>query len=243
MVKDLLILGSNSPEMELLRTRLVRMGYRALPAKEPHQAQSVLRVAGTRIGAVIVPSELPAVNLRLALDAMRGMVPGGELAFIGAGHDPGLSGRNKLREAGVSFAAFDPIDPHTLRFQVNRALADAKVQTARRRRTLRAPVDWTVAIRGGAREKRGRLYTVSASGAYVAIDQPSMLRSSVTLDLSLPGERHLTVAGRVAMTNVPGNMQRKNLPFGMGVQFDQVTEAASVALLVYAEDRLKALAI
>ena len=29
----------------------------------------------------------------------------------------------------------------------------------------------------------------------------------------------------------------------MGVQFDQVTEAASVALLVYAEDRLKALAI
>jgi hypothetical protein len=35
VVKDLLILGSNSPEMELLRTRLVRMGYRALPAKEP----------------------------------------------------------------------------------------------------------------------------------------------------------------------------------------------------------------
>ena len=39
-------------------------------------------------------------------------------------------------------------------------------------------------------------------------------------------------------------MQRKNLPFGMGVcSSTQVTEAASVALLVYAEDRLKALAI
>ena len=46
-MKDLLVLGANSPDMELLRTRLDRLGYRALPAKEPQQAQTVLRVAGT----------------------------------------------------------------------------------------------------------------------------------------------------------------------------------------------------
>lgn len=243
MVKDLLVLGSSSPEMELLRTRLVRLGYRALPAKEPQHAQSVLRVAGNRIGAVIVPSELPAVNLRSALDAMRSVVPGGELAFLGAGRDPGVAERGRLREAGVSFAAFDPIDPHTLRFQVNRALVGAKVLRARRRNTVRAPVDWSVTIRGGAREKRGRLYSVSASGAFVAIDQPSVARSHVMLDLSLPGDRRVAVSGRVAMTNVPGNLQRKSLPLGMGVQFEQLSEAAAVALLVYAEDRLRALAI
>ena len=88
----------------------------------------MLRVAGTRIGAVIVPSELPAVNLRLALDAMRRLVPGGELTFLGAGRDPGLSGRERAARGRHPFAAFDPIDPHTLRFQVNRALAGAKVQ-------------------------------------------------------------------------------------------------------------------
>ena len=243
MVKDLLILGSNSPEMELLRTRLVRMGYRALPAKEPHQAQSVLRVAGTRIGAVIVPSELPAVNLRLALDAMRGMVPGGELAFIGAGRDPGLSGRNKLREAGISFAAFDPIDPHTLRFQVNRALAGDKQSWRRTRGTLRAPADWPAIARSGFRQKEGRVYSVSASGAFLALAQPWMVKAKVELSLAIPDGRPITAAGRVVMTNVPGNVMKRGLPFGMGVQFDHVSEAASIALLLYAEKRARTLTI
>jgi hypothetical protein len=34
-------------------------------------------------------------------------------------------------------------------------------------------------------------------------------------------------------------MMKRSLPFGMGVCFEQLSEAASVALLVYAEERLK----
>ena len=34
-----------------------------------------------------------------------------------------------------------------------------------------------------------------------------------------------------------------SLPFGMGIQFDQMSEATSVALLIYAESRFRALSL
>jgi PilZ domain-containing protein len=242
VVKDLLVLGANAPEMELLRARIARMGYRVVAAKTPDQAHGLMRVGGTRIGAVIVPAELPAVDLRTALDALRRLVPAHEVTWLGAGRDPGRAGRERMRGAGVQLDLFDPIDLHTLRFQVNRALAGPKGIDGRRR-TVRAPADWPVTIRAGARKKEGRLYSVSATGAFVAIDQPSVVRAEVTLELGLPGSVRLAASGRVAMTNVPGNLTRRSLPFGMGVQFEQLSEGASVALLVYAQDRFRSLAL
>lgn len=243
MLKDLLLLGANAPEMELLRTRLVRIGYRVVPAKTPDQAHAFLRVAGTKIGAVIVPSELPAVSLRTALQAMLRAVPTGHnLVFLGAGRDPGEEGRRHLRDAGVRLALFDPIDLHAVRFQVNRALSGDR-PVRHKRRTLRAPADWPVTIRAGLREKEGRIYAISASGAFIALPQPSMVRSKIDLTLLRPGTRPCHATGRVVMTNVPGNVMRRGLPFGMGVQFEQLSEAASVDLLIYAEDRFRSLSV
>lgn len=241
MQKDLVLLGANAPEMELLRARLGRIGHRVVPVKTAEQAHALLRVGGPRVGAVVVPADLPAVNLGAALGLMRRLAPGSEFVFVGAGSDPGPAGRRRLRDAGVQLAIFDPVDLHTLRFQVNRALAGSKPVRGRRR-TLRVPADWLVTIRSGAREKEGRVYSVSASGAYVALDQPWMVKSKVELRWALPGAS-LAAAGRVVMTSVPGNLMRRNLPLGMGIQFDEVSEATSVALLVYAEERSRALAL
>ncbi|RIL01451.1 MAG: hypothetical protein DCC71_17625 [Proteobacteria bacterium] len=242
MSKDLLLLGANAPEMDLLRARLVRIGYRVVPAKTPDQAHSFLRVAGARLGAVIVPSELPVVNLRGALDAMRRATPGNELVFLGAGRDPGDERRRALRDAGVQLALFDPIDLHTLRFQINRACA-GQPAARHRRRTLRAPADWPVVVRSGLREKEGRIYSISATGAFVALAQPWMVRSKVELRIQSPALPKGAATGRVIMTNVPGNVMRRGLPFGMGVQFDHLSDATSVAILMYAESRFRALAV
>jgi hypothetical protein len=242
LAKDLLLLGANAPDMELLRTRTARLGYRVVPAKTPDQAHALLRVGGTRIGAVIVPSELPVVDLRAALDALRRLVPAHELRWLAAGRDPGPAGRERLRLAGVPLALFDPVDTHTLRFQLNRALAGRRLSSARRR-TVRAPSDRPVAVRVAARRKEGRLYSVSASGAFVAIDQPTLPRSAVTLEFVLPDAGLLALPARVVMTNVPGNLARPSLPWGMGVQFEELDEAASVALLVYAQERFRTLAV
>lgn len=244
MQRDLLLLGANAPEMQLLRARLARMGYRVVPAKTPDQAQGFVRAAGARIGAVIVPSDLPAVSLRVALEGLRRLVPGPEqqMVFLGAGRDPGEPERARMREAGVSIPIFDPIDSHTLRFQVNRALGRPR-SVRLRRGTLRAPADWRVLVRSGGREKEGRIYALSPSGCFVALAQPWMLRSQVLLRIARPDAPPVAATGRVAMTNVPGNVMRPNLPFGMGVRFDHLSEADSVALLVWAEERQRALAI
>ncbi len=243
MGKDLLVLGANAPEMELLRARLARMGYRAVPAKTPDQARSFLRVAGARVGAVVVPSDLPVVNLRAALIALRSMVPDDDLVFLAGGRDPGAEGRRLLRDAGVMLAVFDPCDAHTLRFQVNRALSGDK-RSRGHRRTLRAPTDLPVLIRTATgRAKEGRIYSLSASGAFITVQQPSMTRSSVTLELVVPGGGRVKTSAHVVMTNVPGNVMRRSLPFGMGVQFDQLSEAVAVSFLVYAQERFRALSL
>lgn len=241
MNKDILLLGANAPDMELLRTRLIRIGYRVIPAKTPEQAHTFLRVAGTRIGAVIVPSEMPAMNLRAALDFMRRLSPA-PLTFLGAGREPGAEGRQRLRSAGIQIPIFDPLDLHTLRFQLNRALASGR-PLHRHRSTLRAPADWPVVVKSGVRQKEGRIYSISASGAYLSIAQPWMVKARVELRLAMPGAESVTASGRVVMTNVPGNVMKRNLPFGMGVHFDHVTEQSSVALLIYAEERSRALCL
>lgn len=240
--KDVLLLGANAPEMQVLGARLVRIGHRVVTAKTPEWAHALLRVGGSRVGAVVVPSDLPAVNLRAALEFMRRLAPESQLTFLGAGRDPGEAERRRLREAGVQLAIFDPIDLHTLRFQMNRALAGSKPVRGRRH-TLRAPADWPVAVRSAGREKQGRVYSISASGAYVALEQPWMVKSRVELRLAPPESPPLSASGRVVMTSVPGNVMRRSLPFGMGIQFEQLSEAASVSLLVYAQERFRALSI
>ena len=247
MPQDLLLLGANAPDMELLRTRLVRVGYRVVPAKTPEMAHTLIRVGGTRIGAVIVPSDLPVVSLRGALDSMRRMqTAGGDaLTFVAAGRDPGSEGRRRLRDAGVRIGIFDPVDLHTLRFQVNRALADGMpLPPARSKRgTLRAPADWTVVALSGGRGKEGRFYSISPSGAFVVLPQPWMIRSHVELRWTHSHTGTVSAACRVVMTNVPGNVMRRSLPLGMGLRFDHLPEAASVALLMYADQCHRQLAV
>ena len=243
MPKDLLLLGANAPEMELLRTRLLRIGHRVVPAKTPEAAHALLRVGGARVGAVILPADLPVVDLGAALGLMRKLVPSGALVFAGAGRDPGSEARSRLRKAGVSVALFDPIDLHTLRFQVNRALAADAFPARLRRGTQRAPVDWQVVARAGGRSKEGRFYSISPSGGFVVLPQPWMVRSDVELRGAFPDGTELRASGRVVMTNVPGNVMRASLPVGMGIRFDHLSEATSIALLLYANQRSEALAL
>jgi hypothetical protein len=46
------------------------------------------------------------------------------------------------------------------------------------------------------------------------------------------------LAAHVVMTNVPGNLQHKNLPVGMGVRFENPPVDAEARLHVFAQERL-----
>jgi len=233
--KDVLLLGASAPSLELLRERLVRLGYRAVPAKTPEQAHMLLRISRGAIGAAVLAPDLPVVDLRRTLRFLCDVATG-ELWFLAAGPKPERADLARLRSAGVTFALFEPLHQHTLRFQVNRALAGSSVVRGERR-SLRAPTNWEIPVFMEGRSKAVTVYTVSSAGAFLATPAPSPRGAQIAIELPVAGLRGRLKA-RVVMTNVPGNLQHKNLPVGMGVRFESPPIDAEALLHVFAQERL-----
>jgi hypothetical protein len=229
------LLGASAPSLELLRERLVRLGYRAVPAKTPEQAHMLLRISRGAIGAVVLAPDLPVVDLRRTLRFLS-EVASGELWFLAAGPKPDHGDCARLRSAGVTFALFEPLHQNILRFQINRALAGSSVVRGERR-SVRAPTNWEIPVFQGSRSKPASVYTVSSTGAFLHTSAPSPRGARIAVELPVPGLRG-RLAAHVVMTNVPGNLQHKNLPVGMGVRFENAPVDAEALLHVFTQERL-----
>lgn len=238
--RELLLIDAGDQPLQVLAGRLKRLGYRVVPVKTPEAAREVLCDPRYRVGAAVLPTDLPVANLSGALESLASLASFGELTYLAAGRRPGPEARARLRNAGVRFGLWDPVDDHTLRFLVNQSLADA--QPSRARRTRRVPSDWAVRLRTGRREKDARVYSVSAAGAFLATERPLMRQALVHMSLPLPA-RPIQATARVVMTNVPGNLLRRNLPVGMGVSFTATTGDDEAALQTYVEERLRQLEV
>ena len=234
---ELLLIDAGAQPLHALAARLKRLGYRTVVAKTPGEAQDILCDPRRRVGAVVVPPDLPVPDLAGALGALQALGSEGPLPFLAAGPRPDEETLGRLRAAAVRFGLWDPVDGNTLRFLVNRSLASDQ-DFLRERRTVRAPVDWRVRVRTAQREKDARIYTVSANGAFLATERPLMRRSLVHLRLPLPSGP-IQTAARVVMTNVPGNLLRANLPVGMGVAFTGAGAEEQASLQHFAESRFR----
>jgi hypothetical protein len=225
--------------MRRLGARIRRMGYGVLPCKTPDHAERVLLAQGGNVASVVLPVDLPTFDLGAALRFMRRLEPSGELTFVATGHRPDSESRGLLRGAGIELALWDPMDDHTLRFQINRAMASSQIVRGSRDQ-LRAPADWPVAIFAGSRRKPARVYSLSAGGSYLATWRPSIPGARVVVDLPM-ADGPVRVAARVVMTNVPGHFIRENLPVGMGVRFEDLPNEVEDALANWADQRQAAL--
>jgi len=239
--RTVLFVDCGSHPLLELATRARRVGFRVLRAKTPEDAREALRDGRHAVGAVVIPPDLEAPDLSLALRGFRELVPDRELSVLVGGPRPSSSECQRLRAAGAELGLFEPLDDHTLRFQLNRAAA-GRPSGAAERRALRVPTDWPVRVRMGGREKPARVYCVSSTGAYLATSRPSFRGSLVYLTLPLPGGP-IDVAGRVVMTNVPGNLVRENLPLGMAVQFTGTALDVEDSLREFAERQAAALRV
>ncbi len=218
MSKRIILLDAGSAGIRELGIRIREMGYRLLPTKTPDQAERLLVDHRSEIGAMVIPVDLPAFDLGVALRFLRRLEPTGELTFVAAGCGADADGRRLLRSAGVELALWNPVDDHTLRFQINRALAESEIVLGNRQ-ALRAPTDWPAIVWAGKRRKPARIYAISADGAYLSTMRPSLPNSPLGLEFPLPSGR-VRVNARVVSTNVPGNLLRRQLPLGMAVRFE-----------------------
>jgi hypothetical protein len=224
-----------------LGMRLESMGYPVAHAEASRGTPALFvdRGAGR---AAILPAGLADLSGSVLEDtakALAGLAPSRKLTLLAWGPAPGPSARQRLREAGVELALFEPIDTAVLRFQVNRALTPP---SAARRRALRAPIEAPVELRFRLRTRSARVYSMSASGAYILEDEP--LRAGRKLTLEVPvGRLHPRTRARVVLANPAADRAHPDLPPGMAVAFEEIDHAYAAVIQRLVEERLAALAV
>ncbi len=231
--RSVLLLDVGRNPLAILAARIGRLDFRAVRAKTPEEAVPLLADPRFAIEAMVVPPDVPVPDLKATLSALRLAAPRERLPILASlPRRTPRPERNRLIQAGVDLPLFEPIDAHSLRFQLNRSVA-GEIPARRARAGRRAPSSHEVRLRVRRRKRQARLYTFSARGAFLVCEAPSLRGSRLELELGLPGLPR-RIAGEVVMTNVAGNVGRSNLPHGMAIRFDRLTadHEATLELLV-----------
>jgi CheY-like chemotaxis protein len=213
---NVLILGDQPSHLAELADTVRELGFRAIRAKTPQDAIAQAQERGHHFGAALVDPELPALDLANAFSELRRECSSPNLVVLASGKRPSDAERERLREGGVKHALWLPVTDHALLFHLNNACYPEQPGT--KRNELSAPVGWMARAMVAGRSKLTQVYALSAGGAYLLTDRPSLRGSELVLELPLPeGPMHLEA--EVLYTNVPGNLRRNNLPTGMYVEF------------------------
>ena len=218
----ILLVENGSVATEPLARQLVHLGIEPIRVDGLAEGVGVVETGGYSIGAVLLPADLPPRDIADAIQRMRRRAPLLPVMAYGKPPDPGQ--RRRLRRADVRLALWEGYDDAVLRFQLNRMLSGELAHVARRSR--RAPVQSPVRIRVGGREKQGMLCSLSEGGCFIETPRASMEGARLELAFELE-QRIYEVEGRVAFANVPGNLQRPNLPLGMGVCFENLSRSVA----------------
>lgn len=228
-----LLLGFG-PRGPALAGRIFLLGPRTAFAETPEDALPVVRTGA--IAAALVCSEPPFDPASPALRGLRKAAPGGALPLVVSGPRPGPRELDAFRSAGATLALFEPFSHGELRFVLNRA---RHAPTEESRDALRVPTDLVGRAESGTGPKPVSVYNLSVGGAFLETMRPTGAGGRITVELPLPG-RNLRAQALVVSTNVPGNLQRPNLPMGMGVQFLGLEPDDTRALAAYVEERSRA---
>ncbi len=221
-----------------LAAQLVRLGVEPIRVDDLAEAAAVVRSRSYAFSAVLLPASLPSARVDETLASMR--KSGAVLPAMAYGKMPDPSQRKSLRQAGVLLALWDGYDERILRFQLNRLVSGEQISAARASR--RAPTHAPARILVGGREKQGTLYSLSEGGCFVETPRASMDGARLRILFELDGES-FDIDGTVAFANVPGNLQRPNLPLGMGIRFDSADDATRKDIARVITDRLAALEV
>jgi DNA-binding NarL/FixJ family response regulator len=238
MSRTVLLIDVGLEPMDLLNALARRLDYRVVRAKTTDEAIQILMEPRFGIGCGVVPPDMPVPHVGRALDAFRQAARVRDLPFVVAGSPRSEEACRALYNAGVRIPLWEPIDAHTLRFQLNRALAG---QTFRRRRgSRRVPSSARAVVHSRGRSKEARLYSLSSQGAFIATAMPSLRGTEVQVELPFLSSVG-RLGGRVVMTNVAGNLMKKNLPMGMAIQFERLRVEEHAALELHVERKSRRL--
>ncbi len=234
----ILLIEADSSRTAPLVAQLIRLGVEPIRVSDLAEAVEMIQSRQYAISAVLLPAELPGGELARSLRRMRLREP--VLPCMAYGKAPDQAQRERLRQAGVLLSLWDGYDLGMLRFQLNRLVSGENHHPLRG--TRRVPMHTPVRVQVGDREKDGLLYSLSENGCFIETPRASMDGARLRLIFSLEAQQ-LEIDGVVAFANVPGNLQRPNLPLGMGVRFTNVLEPHRESLARFIDGRLNDLEV
>jgi hypothetical protein len=222
----------------MLTAQLVRLGVEPIRVADLDDAVKVVKARQYVISAILVPSDAPVKIVDKALKSMRRREPVLPAMAYGKMPDPAQS--KLLRQSGVLLSLWDGYDEGVLRFQINRLVSGEHKRSARRCR--RAPIHSPIRVVVGGREKSGVLYSLSEGGCFIETPRASMDGARLRMIFDLQGLT-LEIDGVVVFANVPGNLQRPNLPLGMGVRFEAIPDDARNPIAAFIQQRMNSLEV
>lgn len=227
-----------------LARRVRQLGYEELVAEDARAAAARIARRDAPVRGALLPADFALPERGGELDQLaRAAGPAG-IRFAAVGPRPGPEAVELLRDKRVRHCLWAPYHDRELRFVLNRTLFDPSQRAfgpdkGRLRHELRAPTALGARIFAGGREKPALIYNLSVGGCYLETLRPTLVGAAVEVALPLPtGE--FRAAGRVVLTNVPGNLERPNLPRGMAIEFLRLAPEAREAIHDYVLERAKA---
>ncbi|MBW2270880.1 MAG: PilZ domain-containing protein [Deltaproteobacteria bacterium] len=232
---NVILLESLDGSSHKLAERILAFGTEPVLVSNFEEAQTILQERRILISAVMIPTEAPSQTLKKQIKILRKLGPASGLMLVSVGKSPTDDERKKLRTAGMQLALWEPYDDGTLRFQLNRAICGDRDDHGRRH--LRVPTYLLARVFVGGRTKDAVVYSLSEGGAFLETPRASMDGATVDIELRLPAN-HIRISGLVMFSNVPGNLQRPNLPMGMGIRFGSGAEEDVEQIRAYVKRRM-----
>jgi len=227
----IVLLGFGTARRELAG-RLFLLGFRSFGAETVDEVRTLIGSRGP--AAILVHTSAASRPVGSDLAGLRDAAQSTAPAIVAVGPRPDPRELDVLRRAGAGFGLFEPFHDGELRFVLNLSSHEAKGRDSRRE--SRVPTDLVATVFAATGEKSTAVYSLSRSGAYLETRRPTPAGGKVDILLPLPSGA-LRLAARVMTVNVPGNLQRPNLPMGMGVQFSNLEPRSEQAIGAYVDSR------
>jgi hypothetical protein len=232
---QILLFGFGKAHDELAG-RIVVLGYRALRANDVETAIDLIRRQDQVVRVLLFSVDAPFGDRSHSLRRMADASGALGLRCIVSGEQPNAATLAALRRDGVRFALWRGFSDADLRFTLNAALYDET--RGQIRPALRVPANLIARVKSGVGEKAGMLYNLSETGAFIETARPSMPGGRITVTLEFP-DGAMSTAAEVVFANVTGNLQKPNLPLGMGVKFVSLPAATSERIAKYVAERAR----
>lgn len=211
-----LIVDDPASSLGEVSLRLLRLGIDVVYTKEMDEAQLLARQEAWRVGAVLFPPGVDptaAAGLAARIGTLRRGAPP-ELLVIG--EEPAAEAKQRLRDAGVERALWEPFDESTLRYGVNAAVFGGMQGDPRREVRIATTLRGRTYV--GLRRKDVLVSTLSVAGAYLETPHPDEPGSRLRLEIDLPEGPPLFTRAEVRYASEAGT--HHGLPTGMGVVFE-----------------------